>query len=148
VFLVHRNWRDIMLLADVDFSLGDAIWTVFVIFMWIVYFWILISIFGDLFADHELSGGSKAVWVIVVILFNFLGVLIYLIVRGQGMGERALARQKEAQAQFDEYVRTTAGGSGGGGGDAAAQIEKAHQLLEKGAISQAEYDSIKAKALG
>lgn len=135
-----------MVLAEVDYSLGDAIWTVFVIFLWIIYFWILISIFGDLFSDHEISGWAKAGWVILVIFFNFLGVLIYLIVRGQGMAKRSMKAQQQAQQQFDEYVRETAGG-GGGGGDPTAQIQRAHDLLEKGAISQQEFDDIKRKAL-
>jgi Phospholipase_D-nuclease N-terminal len=137
-----------MMLAEVDYSLGDAIWTIFVIFMWIIYFWILVSIFGDLFRDHQMSGWAKAGWVILVVLFTWIGVLIYLIVRGKGMAERAMAAQTEAQKQFDQYVRQTAGtGGDGGGADPAAQIERAHGLLEKGAITQAEFDDIKRKAL-
>src|SRR5262245_57892065 len=118
-----------MVLAE--FTLGEVFLSVLYIFMFVIWFWLLISIFGDLFSDHEESGWSKALWTIFVIFMPFLGILVYLIVRGKGMAERAMKRQQEAQKQFDQYVRETAGSSGGGG-DATAEIERAHNLLEKG----------------
>ena len=123
------------------YGLGEALWTVFVIFFLVMFLMILFSIFGDLFRDHEMGGGAKAVWVLALILFTPLAALIYLIVRGGGMAKRAQAAQVEAQQQFDDYVKQTAGGS-------AAEIAKAKELLDAGTISQQEFDSIKAKALG
>jgi hypothetical protein len=125
-----------------DFGLGEVLWTMFVLFMWIIWFWLLISVFGDLFRDRETSGGMKALWAIFVIVAPFLGVFIYLLVRGGGMADRSMAQQQAAQAQFDSYVRDTAGSGG-----AAGEIAHAKQLLDDGAISQAEYDALKAKAL-
>ena len=125
-----------------DFGLGEVLWTMFVLFMWIIWFWLLISVFGDLFRDKETSGGMKAVWCIFVIIAPFLGVFIYLLVRGGGMAERSLKQQQAAQAQFDSYVRQTAGSGG-----SAAEIAHAKELLDAGTIDQAEYDALKAKAL-
>jgi hypothetical protein len=130
-----------MLLAA-DYALGEVIWTVFIVFMWIIWLWLLFSIFGDLFSDHETSGAAKAGWTILVILLPYLGVLIYLIARGGGMAARSAARAQAAQASFDSYVRETAGSSG-----AAGEIAHAKKLLDDGAISQAEFDTLKAKAL-
>lgn len=123
------------------YGLGEALWTVFVIFFLVIFLMILFSIFGDLFRDHEMSGFAKAIWVLALILFTPLAALIYLIVRGGGMAKRAQAAQAEAQQQFDDYVKQTAGGS-------AAEIAKAKELLDAGTISQEEFDSIKSKALG
>ena len=123
------------------YGLGEALWTVFVIFFLVIFLMILFSIFGDLFRDHEMGGGAKALWVLALILFTPLAALIYLIVRGGGMAKRAQAAQAEAQQQFDDYVKQTAGGS-------AAEIAKAKELLDAGTITQAEFDSIKSKALG
>ena len=123
------------------YGLGEALWTVFVIFFLVIFLMILFSIFGDLFRDHEMGGFAKAMWVLALILFTPLAALIYLIVRGGGMAKRAQAAQAEAQQQFDDYVKQTAGGS-------AAEIAKAKDLLDAGTISQEEFDAIKAKALG
>ena len=123
------------------YGLGEALWTVFVIFFLVIFLMILFSIFGDLFRDHEMGGGAKALWVLALILFTPLAALIYLIVRGGGMAKRAQAAQVEAQQQFDDYVKQTAGGS-------AAEIAQAKELLDAGTITQEEFDSIKSKALG
>ncbi len=125
-----------------DYPLGGVFWTMFVLFMWIIWFWLLISVFSDLFRDKETSGGMKAVWTIFVIILPFLGVFVYLLARGGGMAERSLAQQQAAQAQFDSYVRQTAGGGG-----SAAEIANAKELLDAGTITQQEYDALKAKAL-
>jgi hypothetical protein len=97
----------------------------------------------DVFRRHDLSGWAKAAWTVLIVILPWLGVLIYLIVNHQGMAERRYKDAADAQAQFDDYVRTTAGSGGG----AAAEIERAKKLLDDGAITQAEFDSIKAKAL-
>jgi ABC-type multidrug transport system fused ATPase/permease subunit len=133
-----------MLLADIN--LGEVFWSLLVIFFMVVWFMILFSILGDLFRDHELGGVAKTIWVIALVFLPFISMLIYLIVRGGGMAERAMKSNVEAQKQMNEYVSQMAANQGGGGG-AADQIASAHALLEKGAISQAEFDAIKAKAL-
>ncbi len=129
-----------MILADVN--LGEILWTTLVIFFMIMYFMILFSILGDLFRDHEESGWAKAVWVIFLILLPFLTALIYLIVRGNGMAKRNMQAQADAQKQFNEYVQSVASS-----GSPTDQIAQAKSLLDSGAIDQAEYDRLKAKAL-
>jgi hypothetical protein len=124
-----------------DYPFLDVLWTMLIFFAWVIWFWILITIFADLFRRHDASGWKKAAWIIFLILTPFLGVLIYLIAQHEGMNERNMARARASQEQFSEYVQSVSGG-------AAAEIEKAKGLLDSGAISQAEFDQIKAKALG
>jgi hypothetical protein len=107
-----------------------------------MYLMILFRILGDLFSDHETSGVVKAVWVLFLVLIPFLTALIYLIVRGNGMAQRAIAHQQAAQAEFNDYVQSVAST-----GSPTQQIEQAKQLLDAGTISQAEFDALKAKAL-
>ncbi len=123
-----------------DWSLWDVIWTTFVVFVWVMFIVILINVLIDLFRSHDLSGWAKALWVIVLVVLPFLGVLIYLIARGGGMQERAIKQQQQDVAQLKQMV--------GGGGTPADQIAQAKALLDSGAIDQAEYDKLKAKALG
>jgi putative oligomerization/nucleic acid binding protein/phospholipase D-like protein len=125
-----------------DYPFLEVLWTLLIFFAWVIWFWILITIFADLFRRHDASGWKKAAWIVFLILTPFLGVLIYLIVNHEGMNERNLARARASQEQFSEYVQSVSGGG------AAAEIEKAKGLLDSGAISQAEFDQIKAKALG
>ncbi len=126
-----------------DYPFLDVLWTMLVIFAWVIWFWLLIVVFGDLFRRHDIGGGKKVVWLIFVIFLPFIGVFAYLIANSDGMAQRGAERAQAQQAQFDDYVRTTAGGGGG----AAAEIDKAKQLLDSGAISQQEFDAIKTKAL-
>jgi hypothetical protein len=128
--------------ADSGVDSGDVFWSMIAFFFMVVYFLILFQILFDLFRDHETSGWAKAAWILFLFLIPFVTILAYLIVRGPGMQKRAVAQQQEAQKQFDSYVKEAAGT-----GDAASQIEKAHALLDKGAISQEEFDALKAKAL-
>jgi membrane protein implicated in regulation of membrane protease activity len=125
-----------------DFTLGDALLTVLEIFLLVVWFWILIAILGDLFRDHELSGWWKAVWVFFLIFVPFVTALIYLIARGQGMRERSIKEQAEVRQHFDSYVRETAGTS------PVDELHKLSELKDKGAISDAEYEKMKAKLVG
>ncbi|MBS1836739.1 MAG: SHOCT domain-containing protein [Actinobacteria bacterium] len=129
-----------MILADVN--LGEILWTTLVIFFMVMYFMILFSILGDLFRDKDTSGWAKAAWVIFLVLAPFLTALIYLIARGNGMAKRSMAAQADAQKQFNEYVQTVATQ-----GSATEQIAQAKQLLDSGAIDQAEFEALKAKAL-
>jgi predicted PurR-regulated permease PerM len=121
---------------------GDVFWSLIAFFFMVVYFMILFNILFDLFRDHGESGVKKALWLLLMFVFPLFGPLIYLIVRGGGMAQRSIDAQQAAQAKFDQYVQEQAGQ-----GDPATQIEKAHALLDKGAISQEEFDSLKAKAL-
>jgi hypothetical protein len=124
-----------------DYPFLDVLWTMLIFFAWVIWFWILITIFADVFRRHDISGWKKAIWVVFLIVTPFLGVLIYLIVNHEGMNERNVRQARASQEQFSDYVKSVSGGG------AAAEIEKAKQLLDSGAISQAEFEQIKAKAL-
>ena len=119
----------------------SLLWTMAVFFAWIIWFWLLITVFSDLFRRHDIGGGAKVLWMIFVIILPYLGVFVYLIASHDGMTERAMKQQQAAQQQLDERIRSAAPSS------PAADIEKAKQLLDSGAITQAEYESLKAKAL-
>jgi hypothetical protein len=125
-----------------DYPFLDLIWTMVIFFLWIMWFWLLFTVFADIFRRHDLSGLGKTGWIVFTILLPFLGVFVYLITQNVGMTERQLERTRAQRDQFDEYVRQTASSGG-----AAAEIEKAKQLLDTGAITQAEFDAIKQKAL-
>ncbi len=127
--------------ADTDYPFLNIVWTMLIIFAWVIWFWLLITVFSDLFRRKDIGGGSKALWVIFVIVLPFLGVLIYLIAQGDHMAERNMQQAKAMQADTDAYIQSVAGGS-------AAEIERAKGLLDSGAITQAEFEQIKAKALG
>jgi hypothetical protein len=129
-----------MLAADYPFL--DVVWTMLIFFAWVIWFWILITVFADLFRRRDIGGGTKVLWTIFVIILPFLGVFIYLIANHEGMADRNVKQVEAAQAQSDAYIRSVAGSGG-----AAAEIEKAKGLLDSGAITQAEFDSIKQKAL-
>ena len=129
-----------MLAADYPFL--DVMWTMLVFFLWVVWFWLLFTVFADIFRRHDLSGWGKAGWLIFTILLPFLGVFIYLVSQNDGMTQRNLERARGRQAHFDQAVREAAGSGG-----ATEEIEKAKQLLDSGAITQAEFDAIKQKAL-
>ena len=118
----------------------DVMWTMLVFFCWILWFWLLIGVFADIFRRHDLSGWGKTGWLIFVIILPFLGVFIYLITQNEGMTERGLERANAQQAYYQ-------GAAGGGSAGAAAEIESGKKLLDSGAITQAEFDSLKQKAL-
>jgi hypothetical protein len=120
----------------------DVFWTILIFFVWVAWFMLLFRVIGDIFRRHDIGGGAKVLWLIFVIILPFLGVFIYLIAESKGMDERSVERAQASRQQFDAYVRETASSGG-----AAAEIDKAKQLLDSGAITQAEFDAIKAKAL-
>jgi len=129
-----------MPIADVSFGQGLLyIFEFFLLFAWI---WVLISVISDLFRDHELSGVAKAVWVFFLIFLPFLGVLLYLIVRGNGMRDRTIKEQADAKKHFDEYVREQAGS-----GSSADELHKLSELKAKGDLSSEEFERAKAKLL-
>jgi Phospholipase_D-nuclease N-terminal/Short C-terminal domain len=127
-------------------SIWDVIWFFLAIFLWVAFFMVLFMVIGDLFRDRTTSGFGKAMWAIVLIFLPFLGTFIYLIARGSGMSERAVAAARRDQELAQEYAQTVVGSSGGAG--AAEQIEKAKSLLDSGAITLDEFNALKAKALG
>ena len=132
------------MLAAYDYPFLNIMGTMLVFFAWVIWFWLLITVFADIFRRHDIGGGGKVLWMIFVIVLPFLGVFIYLIAESKGMAERNEARAVQAQQQFDGYVQGVAANSGSG---SAAEIEKAKGLLDSGAITQAEFDSLKQKAL-
>jgi hypothetical protein len=130
----------VILAADYPFL--DVFWTMLIFVAWVAWFMLLFRIIGDIFTRHDIGGGGKVLWVIFVIALPFLGVFVYLIANNDGMTKRAMDRAQAQRQQMDEYVRSTAGAGG-----PAAEIDKAKQLLDTGAITQAEFDAIKQKAL-
>jgi predicted PurR-regulated permease PerM len=121
-------------------SFWTFLWSLIVIFFMVVYFIMLFTVIIDVFRRHDTSGGKKALWLIFIFFFPFLGLIVYLIVNGDGIAQRHAASNQQAQQDFDAYVQNVAGGS-------AEQIAKAKELLDSGAITQAEFDQLKAKAL-
>jgi Phospholipase_D-nuclease N-terminal/Short C-terminal domain len=121
---------------------GDVLLWMLEFFFFVIWFWLLLTVFSDLFRDHELSGWWKALWIVVLVVFPYLGILVYFIVRGRGMAERSIKAQHAAQAQVDARIRDVAGSE-----SPADQISKAKALLDAGAIDQTEFDALKTKAL-
>ncbi len=129
-----------MIAADYPFL--DVFWTMLVFFVWVAWFMLLFRVIGDIFRRDDLSGLGKTGWLIFAIVLPFLGVFIYLITQNDGMTKREIDRVQARRAQYDEQIRSAAGGG------ATAEIEKAKQLLDSGAITQVEFDALKQKALG
>jgi len=130
------------MLASYQYPILDIFWTMFMVFAFIIWIWLLIVIFSDIFRSHDIGGFAKALWVIFIIILPILGILVYLIARGHGMHERALQTAQQQQKAFDEYVKQTAAGS-----NTADQLAKLAELKDKGTITQAEFDAQKAKLL-
>jgi len=126
-----------------DYPFLDVFWTMILFFCWVAWIWLLILILSDVFR-RDISGWAKAGWCIFLIVVPFLGAFVYLIVEGKDMTERRVQEAQASQASFDSYVRSVAGSEGGG---SASEIAKAKELLDSGAITQQEFDTLKAKAL-
>ena len=131
------------MLIAADYPFLNILWSMIIFFAWVAWLIILFRVIADVFRRHDTSGWGKAAWLIFVIVLPFLGVLIYLIAHGDDMAKRDLEQARAAQANMDDYVKSVAGSGGG----AAAEIDKAKQLLDSGAITQAEFDALKAKAI-
>jgi hypothetical protein len=125
-----------------DYPFLDILWTMFIFFLFVIWIWILITVFADIFRRKDVGGGSKTLWIIFVIVLPYLGVFIYLIANHEGMADRNIAQMQKQQQATDQYIQSVAGSGG-----AAAEIEKAKGLLDSGAITQAEFDALKQKAL-
>jgi hypothetical protein len=131
------------LVLAADYPFLNIFWTMILFFSWVIWIWMMILILSDVFRRRDMSGWAKAAWTVFLIVLPFLGVLIYLIANHDGMTSRRVEDVQAQRAEFDDYVKTVATDGGG----AAAEIEKAKGLLDSGAISQSEFEAIKAKAL-
>jgi hypothetical protein len=131
-----------MLVVASSYPFLEVLWDILIFFAWVIFIWIAITVLIDVFRRHDISGWAKAAWVILVVILPWIGVLAYLIVNHTGMADRRAAEMQTAQSQFDDYVRQTAGSGG-----AASEIERAKGLLDSGAITQQEFEALKAKAL-
>jgi predicted PurR-regulated permease PerM len=125
-----------------DYPFLDVLWTMLVFFLWVAWFMVLFHVVADIFRRRDASGGKKTIWLLFVLFLPFLGVFVYLIANSDDMAQRNLEQARAQQAQMDDYVRTVAGS-----GSAAAEIDHAKKLLDSGAITQPEFEAIKAKAL-
>jgi hypothetical protein len=125
------------------FGSGQLLWSMFWFFMFVIWIWVLIALFGDIFRSDDLSGVAKAFWIIFIVILPWLGILVYLIARGSGMQKRALAHAQAQQAEFQSYVQATAASA-----SPADQISKLAELKDQGALTDAEFQAQKAKLLG
>ena len=132
-----------MLIAASSYPFLNVLWDILIICAWVLFIWIAITVFIDIFRRHDISGWVKAAWVVFIVVLPWIGVLVYLIANHTGMAERRDKESQAAQASFDQYVRHAAGTGG-----PASEIEKAKQLLDNGTITQQEFDAIKARAVG
>jgi hypothetical protein len=130
------------MLIAADYPFLNILWSMIIFFAWVAWLLILFRVIADVFRRHDTSGWSKAAWLVFVIVLPFLGVLIYLIANGDEMGKRDMEQARAARTEMDDYVKSVAGSGG-----AAAEIDKGKQLLDSGAITQAEFEAIKAKAI-
>src|SRR4051794_9109190 len=126
--------EDLMLLAASDYPLLDLFWTTFIIFGWILWFWLLIRVYGDLFSRKDMGGLAKTGWVVFTLVLPFIGVLVYLISQGRSMEERAMRAMEAQKAATDEYIRSVAADAN------TTQMSKAQSLLDSGAITSDEFD--------
>ena len=128
-----------------EFGTGQVFWSMLWFFLFFIWIWLLIVVFGDIFRSDDLSGWSKALWCIFIIVVPYLGVFVYLIARGHKMQEHSIKEAQAQEAQLRSYVQNVAGSGGGG---AADEIARLADLRDKGVISEAEFQQAKAKAIG
>ena len=133
-----------MVLADSSSSypLLNVFWSIFIFFMWVIWIWILITVFVDIFRSHDLSGGAKALWFLFVLFIPVVGVLVYLIARGSKMHERAAKQAQQQDQEFRSYVQEAAGSQ-----SSADQLAKLADLRDRGVITAEEFEGEKAKVL-
>jgi hypothetical protein len=127
----------------VEWGSGQVLWSILWFFLFFIWFWLVIMIFADLIRSKDLSGWVKALWALAIIFLPYLGILLYLIVRGGSMQERSVARAKADEEAFQSYVRDTAGGTSN-----ADQLAKLADLHTRGKLDDTEYANAKAKVLG
>jgi hypothetical protein len=139
----NNRRRTQLLITAASYPFLNVLWDILIVFAWFLFIWIAVVVFGDLFRRRDISGWGKAAWVVFIVILPWIGALAYLIVNHDGMAERSEKQTQRAQAQFDAYLRQAAGTGG-----PATEIETAKNLLDRGTITQAEFDAIKARALG
>jgi Short C-terminal domain/Phospholipase_D-nuclease N-terminal len=132
------------LLASSSYPLLNVFWSILEFFLWVIWIWILIMVFIDIFRSHDLSGFAKALWFLFVLFIPLIGVLVYLIVRGGSMHERAVGQARQQDQQFRQYVQEAASSSPA---NTADQLSKLADLRDRGVISAEEFDREKAKVL-
>jgi len=125
-----------------SYPLLEVFWTILIFFGFVVWIWILFIMFADLFRRDDIGGWTKTAWIVFVVIFPFLGVFVYLIAQHKGISERSARQQQAAKREMDQYVRSVAGKS-----DPTQQIAKGEELLKAGAITQAEFEQLKKRAL-
>jgi len=130
------------LASSYSYPLLGAFWTILELFLWILWIWVLIYVFIDIFRSRDLSGGAKALWFIFVLFIPLIGVLVYLIARGSSMHERAVQQAKQQDKEFRAYVQDAAGS-----GTPADQLAKLAELRDRGVITAEEFEREKAKVL-
>jgi hypothetical protein len=132
-----------VLITASSYPFLSVLWDILIICAWILFIWLAIVVFTDVFRCRDISGWGKAAWVVFIVIIPWIGVLAYLIFNHDGMADRSEKQSRAAQASFDEYVRQAAGKGG-----PASEIDTAKKLLDSGTITQAEFDAIKARAIG
>ena len=132
---------DAQMVMAADYPFMDVLWSMIIFFFWVIWIWIVITVLIDVFRRDDIGGWAKAAWVIFVVILPWLGVLVYLIVEHDGIRERSNRQAQAQKREFDDYVRDAAGGG------SAGEIAKAKELLDAGAITQEEFEALKAKAL-
>lgn len=137
--MIEAKNKGVIMFAS-DFGVGELLWSMFWFFLFFMWLMLVFNIFGDIVRDKGLSGGKKALWTFVIIVFPYIGILVYLIARGSGMAERSVKAIKADEDAFKSYVKDAAGGQ-------AQQLATLADLLDRGKITQAEYDELKKKAL-
>jgi hypothetical protein len=133
--------RHALMVMAADYPFMDVLWSMIIFFFWVIWIWIVITVLIDVFRRDDIGGWAKAAWVIFVVILPWLGVLVYLIVEHDGMRERSMSQAQAQRREFDDYVRDAAGGG------SAGEIAKAKELLDTGAITQGEFEALKAKVL-
>ena len=139
---VNRRRRHVTRCEFLLLSLLGVFWTIFEVFLWVIWFWILITVFIDIFRSQDLSGGAKALWFVFVLFIPLIGVLVYLIARGGKMHERAVRQATQQEQEFRTYVQETAGSQ-----TPADQLAKLADLRDRGVITPEQFEREKAKVL-
>ena len=134
-----------MIVADGSYPMLSLMWTTLVFCSWILWFWLLIMMYADIFKRRDIGAGAKTGWVALALLLPFVGVFIYLISQGHSMGERRAQEAQQQKAELDAYVRSVAASSPTSGQSGVAQLEKAHDLMRSGALTPEEYEALKKK---
>jgi len=147
-FKFSTRWRDNLKgnpMLAYDYPILGFFWSMVIFFLFFMWLWLLFRIFGDIFRSKDLGGFAKTLWIIFVIVLPFLGVFVYVIARGNAMTQRSIEMAQEQRAQFDSYVRETAGTSSASTAD---ELAKMASLKDQGVITEAEFASAKARILG